>query len=357
MFLKCLNNKTFVVILLEFKNLTMAKTSKSSSKRLKDHDIFMRGIFSFPELVLKILQFAIPPNLKPFIDFSTLKILPDTHVTDKLNISHSDTIYEAELKVSSLTEQVQADDKLPSFRFCFLGEFKSSKPDKPIDFQVEDYVRSIQQHDIKNKRPPSIVIPLLIYHGVEKWEYKRLYDYFAKYLPNEILEYVSFPKYLVIDLQAMSDDEIKKALGLGELRGAFLALKHAQDANFFKQHLADILNFVKNSSPTLLFQSYLKMLLEYSQRRSGLDDVEFIEIFEQSNPEEEMATKFKTIFEVAEERAFEKGLAKSEERVFKAIELLIRNTTLTDAQIATELEEPISIVEKIRKELNSTELK
>ncbi len=335
----------------------MAKTSKSSSKRLKDHDIFMRGIFSFPELVLKILQFAIPPNLKPFIDFSTLKILPDTHVTDKLNISHSDTIYEAELKVSSLTEQVQADDKLPSFRFCFLGEFKSSKPDKPIDFQVEDYVRSIQQHDIKNKRPPSIVIPLLIYHGVEKWEYKRLYDYFAKYLPNEILEYVSFPKYLVIDLQAMSDDEIKKALDLGELRGAFLALKHAQDANFFKQHLADILNFVKNSSPTLLFQSYLKMLLEYSQRRSGLDDVEFIEIFEQSNPEEEMATKFKTIFEVAEERAFEKGLAKSEERVFKAIELLIRNTTLTDAQIATELEEPISIVEKIRKELNSSELK
>ncbi len=74
-----------------------------------------------------------------------------------------------------------------------------------------------------------------------------------------------------------------------------------------------------------------------------------------------MATKFKTVFEVAEERAFEKGMEKSlaigKKVIYKTIEVLIKNSALTDVQIANELEEPISLVEKIRKELNSTELK
>ena len=237
-----------------------------------------------------------------------------------------------------------------------MGEFKSSIPKRPIDFQIEDYVRSIQMVDINNNQPPSIVVPILIYHGAKKWRYKRLYDYFAKYLPETILEYVSFPKYIVIDLQAMSDAEIASALDLGELRAAFVALKHAQDKNFFQQHLAEILKFVEDSNPSLLFQTYLKMLLEYSQRRSKLEGKKFDKIVEQLNPVKKMATKFKTIFDVAEEKAMERGMekgiaiseAKIQDTKRKMIEVLIRNTQLLDAQIAKELEVPITLVKTIR---------
>ena len=326
--------------------------TEESARRNKDHDDFVRGIFSYTELVLKILQYAVPNELKHYIDFSTLKRSSDTHIDEVLDITYSDTIYEASLNIAAIPKSIRGQKKLPNFRFCFLGEFKSSIPKRPIDFQIEDYIRSIQLVDINNGQPPSIVLPILIYHGVRKWRYKRLYDFFAKYLPDTILEYVSFPKYIVIDLQAMSDAEIASALDLGELRAAFVALKHAQDKNFFQQHLAEILKFVEDSNPSLLFQTYLKMLLEYSQRRSKLEGKKFDKIVEQLNPVKKMATKFKTIFDVAEEKGMEKGIAISEAIIQdtkrKMIEILIVNTQLTDTQIAKELEVPITLVKTIR---------
>ena len=341
----------------------MAKQTKPFSKRNKDHDIFVRGIFGFTELVSKILTYAIPDDLKPFIDFSTLKKVSDAHIDDKLAITYSDTIYEAALNKNALPNHICNDPNLPHFQFCFLGEFKSSKASVPIDFQIEDYVKSIQRNDFKNNRPPSIVIPILIYHGKDKWVQKRLYDIFAEFLPETILAYIASPKYIVIDLQAMSDEDIKKAMSLGELRSAFIALKHTHDKKFFEQHLEEILTFVRDSRPTLLFQSYLKMLMEYSQRRSGLETSEFNEIIEQLNPDLEMATTFKTIFEVAEEKAEKKGIeqgieqgivigeAKANQKVHNAIKVIIQTTHLKDAEIAEAMEVLEDLVKSIRKEL------
>ena len=117
----------------------MAKSKKPRVRRVKDHDIFMRGIFSYTAFVLKILQYIIPPNLKSFIDFSTLKIVSDMHISDKLLPTQSDTIYEAVLSVAALPEKVRNDKDLPPFRFCFLGEFKSSKPSEPIDLRSRSH--------------------------------------------------------------------------------------------------------------------------------------------------------------------------------------------------------------------------
>jgi hypothetical protein len=62
-----------------------------------------------------------------------------------------------------------------------------------------------------------------------------------------------------------------------------------------------VLKFVEDLSTVYLFQEFFKMLLEYMQRRSKLEPEVFDEIVEQKlNPD--MATKFKTSFEVAEEK-------------------------------------------------------
>ncbi len=348
----------------------MEKTASkpARSNRNKDHDDFVRGIFSYPELVLKILDYSLPPELKLFIDFATLKPLPDLHVDESLQITYSDTIYEAAFRKEMIPKSIRRRRKLPHFRFCFLGEFKSSIPDRPVDFQIGDYVRNLQLLDINNGRPPSIVIPILIYHGSRKWQFKRLYDYFAKYLPDTILEYVSNPKYIVIDLQAMNDLDIEAAIGLGELRGAFVALKHAHDKNFFQQNLKEILKFVDESPASLLFQTYLKMLMEYSQRRSKLEGEKFNKIVEQLNPSKEMGTKFRTIFDIAEEKGLKSGIEKGREEgreegiaigeaksKRKMIELLVLNTRMSDAQISENVNAPIRLVETIRQELNQSQ--
>jgi hypothetical protein len=344
----------------------MEKLKKPSPNRNKDHDDFVRGLFSYTEFVHKILQYSAPKTLKPFIDFSTLAKSSETHVDEVLQITYSDTIYTAEVNKEAIPKAIRGRKQLPNFRFCFMGEFKSSIPNRPVDFQIDDYVKSVQMVDINNKKPPSIVIPILIYHGLKKWKYKRLYDYFGQYLPQTILDYIPNPKYIIIDLQAMSDADIAAALDLGELRAAFVALKHAHDKKFFQNNLEEVIKFAENLKPSVLFQTFSRMLMTYSQRRSKMAATDFKNIVEQLKPDKNMATQFKPFWEIGEEKAEKKGMekgmekgmaigeAKANEFKRQTIIRLIKTTTLDNIQIAEALDVPIKLVESIRLELKKT---
>ena len=48
-----------------------------------------------------------------------------------------------------------------------------------------------------------------------------------------MLEFIARPKSIVIDIQAMGDSDIEKAIDLGELRAAFIALKYGHDKKYF----------------------------------------------------------------------------------------------------------------------------
>ena len=344
----------------------MTKAGKQS--KTKDHDILMRGLFSYTEFVLKILNYVIPIDLKPFIDFSTLKIITDTHVDSKLSVTQSDTIYEAALNIHALPEVLREDENRPNFRFCFLEEFKSSKPLLPIDFQIDSYVKSIIRNDLSNKKPPSIVLPILFYHGISEWKDKRLHDLYAPYLPQTILDYIAFPKFLIIDLQAMSDELIQNEDNLGELRAAFLALKHAQEKDYFLENMPQMLKFVDDMPTTLLLEAYLEMLMTYFQRRSGLDDKTFTNFVEKSKTDTIMVKEaggFKLFVKNTREKAFQEGVAATESKVQeakeaeleaelkieKAVLFIMKTTQLTDFDIAKEMDLDIDFVQKIRKKL------
>ena len=95
------------------------------------------------------------------------------------------------------------------------------------------------------------------------------------------------------------------------------------------------------------------------QRRSDLPEKEFNEIIDKLEPD--MSTKFKTIFDVAEQQSFEKGLATRETEdneakaeanemkgaMQKAIVALIQTTDWSDKQFA----EIVSIDENFVKNL------
>jgi hypothetical protein len=89
------------------------------------------------------------------------------------------------------------------------------------------------------------------------------------------------------------------------------------------------------------------MLLEYSERRSGLEPEEFTEIYEQYN-NEEMGTDRKSFLEIRDEKVAEKA---TEKTIEKAIRAFILTTNLTDSQIAAGMEVPIELVSKLRNEM------
>jgi hypothetical protein len=161
---------------------------------------------------------------------------------------------------------------------------------------------------------------------------------------------------------------------LSVLRAAFIALKHGHERDFFKRDMEKVFKFVENLPSVYLFQEFFKMLLEYMQRRSELDPEVFDEIVEQKL-DPDMATKFKTSFEVAEERGEKRGIAIGEQKgiaigeqigeqkgiaigearakeiLHKAIVTVIRTTSLSDAEIAEELETNVDLVASIRQEV------
>jgi Putative transposase, YhgA-like len=331
---------------------TKSKPTRSYVKRSKDHDIFVRGILGINALVLKLLLHYIPKNIQPFIDFSTLKVFPDKQIDGKLKLIEADSIHECALNVAHLPESMRHQSNLPLFRFCFLWEHKSSKPNEPIEFQVESYRHGIIRADLKKEQEPSIVIPILLYHGTEKWDKKFLYERVESYLPPELLRYIPYPNYIIIDLQAMTEAEIEAATDLSELRGAFVALKHGHDEDFFKQNMKKVLKFVDEMPTTYIFQEFFKMLIEYMQRRSKLEKEEFDEIVEQ-NLDTEMATRkvFKTSYEIVAEEAELKGELKGKAEVLrKAIFFILKTTSLSDTEIALELDTAVSFVKTVRQE-------
>ena len=359
----------------------MAKRRTSTSKHHKDHDLFVRGILSLNELVVKLLCYALDKDILPYINFATLKPLPDAHIDKRLGITYSDSVHECAFNVEALPEHLRNLPNALRFRFVFIWEAKSQKETLPIDFQIGGYDDNIRRRDFKRKNnddPLSIVVPILLYHGVEKWEKKRLYDYFKPYLPDVLLAYIPQEKYTIIDIQAMSDLEIEEAIDLGELRAAFIALKHGHDKEYFKQNIKKVFNFVKSIPTKELLEMYVQMLMEYMQRRSELESDKFKELVEQSK-DEKMGTTVKTIFEEAREQGMEQGLAQGKnigieqgknigleqgknigieqgknigiETMLKAIELL--KTGKSNTEIANELNISESYVKKLRQEINS----
>jgi Putative transposase, YhgA-like len=326
----------------------LPKSTKSPVKRTKDHDIFMRGILSIDALVLKLLLHYIPKNIQPYIDFTTLKDITDTLVSSKLKLTQSDSVHECVLNVAQLPQSVRKMENLPTFRFCFLWEHKSSKPENPIESQVESYRYSIIHASLKKEQTPSIVIPILLYHGELQWDKKMLFEQFEPFLPPEIMAYIPYPKYIVIDLQAMSEAEIEALTDLEELRAAFVALKYAHDKEFFKQSMKKVLKFTEDLSITYIFNEFFKMLMEYMQRRAQLEKEEFDDIVEQ-NIDTDMATRkvFKTSYEIVKEEGKLEGKL---EGLRKAIFYILKTTSLTDAQIAAELETDEVFVKSVRQE-------
>ena len=181
-------------------------------------------------------------------------------------------------------------------------------------------------------------------------------------MADDLLAYIPHPRMAVIDIQAMSDEDIEKAIGLGELRSAFMALKHAHDKEFFKHNMGEVTKFVHENdmTPKELFDTYIHMLYEYMQRRSELDNEQFREVVEQSNSEE-MVTEFKTIFQSAKEDGITIGEANKLEAVTEAVKEttrtaikgFIQKTRLSDAVIADTLDVSVELVKTIREEVKA----
>jgi len=115
-------------------------------------------------------------------------------------------------------------------------------PSLPIHLQLLDYLLQIWEDDLKNKRPLSFVIPIVVYHGDRKWKQKPFSGYFPG-LPEDWKVFIPNFHYLLTDLNHMTPREIDDKVGSEYLRNLFLALKFARNEKLILENWLNILTF------------------------------------------------------------------------------------------------------------------
>ena len=160
------------------------------------HDKFFKALLSDKSSAITFLQFCLPPEQLSLLDLDSIVLTNTNFISPELEESFSDIILQVGLK-----------DKAEDCYISILLEHKSYK-DPYVDFQVMYYLAQAYYRQIKNKEPLKLILPIVYYHGEEKWEMKPIDTLFdvnqelKKYLP-------SFDK-IFIDLIAMPEEEIDK---------------------------------------------------------------------------------------------------------------------------------------------------
>lgn len=282
------------------------------------------------EIALDYFRTCLPQNIQDLLDFSTLEQLPDTYVSKELQKSISDIVYtckraggKGEVKISLLVEH-------------------KSYVDKYVPIQIGSYIFSGLLKQIGNKESPSLIIPILLYHGKDRWEYKTLVDLFEDLEP--VLQgFVPDYQYIFHNLGQIPDEDIV-ALHNRFLAASFLAMKYSA----FKEHLNALI-------PTILTlgsdmeKNLLNTLIVYTLVGNPLGREQFLELITSLPPFPNKESIMDTL-----EQFVEKGRKEGqEEKALDAIKRMIKLSSLTDEQIAVFLDVTVNYVANVRKRVAS----
>jgi hypothetical protein len=115
--------------------------------------------------------------------------------------------------------------------------------------------------DQKQGRPPTLSIPILIYHGakpIEKEAPARLFPH----APPALLRFVPHFDYVLLDVAALSEATID-GLDPMLLRHIFLVLKHSRDEAYLQKYWKKVLIFAKHFHENDNIQLIIKFTLLY----------------------------------------------------------------------------------------------
>lgn len=199
-------------------------------RREKPHDAIFKVFFGDAQIAKNYLLHYTPDVVHRYIDFSHFSKSDTSYVSGRFGIAFSDVVYDTRLKTGEIA------------RLLFLFEHKSFIPTQPVYLQLLDYLLQIWEDDLKNKRPLSFVLPIVVYHGEKSWEQKNFREYFLG-LPEEWQMFIPHFSYLLTDLNSIPQQVIQDKQEAEYLLNLFLALKFAHDLGLLRENWKQILSF------------------------------------------------------------------------------------------------------------------
>lgn len=133
-------------------------------------------------------------------------------------------------------------------KVSLLVEHKSYL-DKHAPLQIGSYIFSGLLKQVRNSEKPSLIIPLLLYHGRDKWEYRTLRDLFEDIEP-EWEKYIPNFDYIYHNLNEIPDRQLE-ALNNNFLKASLLALKHSFERAWLEDNAVRLLVWSEDAAENL----------------------------------------------------------------------------------------------------------
>jgi len=161
------------------------------------HDKFFKETMTLRENAVSFFREYLPAGIAALTDWRTLRIVKETFITPELQERFSDIVYAVRIRGKE------------AFIY-FLMEHQSS-PDCLMPLRFYHYIGGIW--DLYLKQNPEEcklpgVIPLLFYHGKEKWNISTQFQDMIEE-SGLIAEYAPKFQYILKDMSEFTDADIK----------------------------------------------------------------------------------------------------------------------------------------------------
>jgi predicted transposase/invertase (TIGR01784 family) len=251
-----------------------ARMSKSLDN---PHDRFFRETFSRREVAEGFLRGYLPSAVADKIDWASLAIAKDSFIEKALRQHFSDLLYSVRHGAGEI-------------KIYLLVEHKSH-PDAWVPLQLLRYQLRIWELHRKQKPKDLVppILPLVLYHGSERWQTPDRFLALFGEMDAALLPYIPDFRHVLCDLSLPAPRQIKDAV-LSRL--VLLALKHIFDPNP-KQALAEVLPLVRKILDKETSLEMLEVVLRYYvQTTQVLDERDIRELLTQTDDEEGIMPTF-----------------------------------------------------------------
>ena len=242
------------------------------------HDKFFKETLSDIHTAKDFLQNYLPREILAVIDVDTITPQKDSYIEIELTEAFSDLLFRTKIN--------QKEGYI-----YFLFEHKSY-PSKKITLQLLKYILKIWEQKTKEQETDKlpVIIPLVVYHGRGGWnispKLSGIIEDYAR-LPEAITKYIPEYEYILYNISAYSNEEIKGSVKL----------------RIFLQVLRDI--FEQD------YEQFLQTLKEAMSAFNRLEKqekgIEYFETFIRYIMNARNDLELKTVYEIAKEISLERS--------------------------------------------------
>ena len=231
----------------------------------QSHNKLFIAAFKRKETIIDYLTNFVPAAWTAKMDLDKLELDPTNYVTRKMKEFFSDVVYRTTWAIAPSKKKPEEPRNVA---ITLLFEHKKGHPRHAIHLQFLQYMIEIWTDDIMARRRLTIVIPILIHQGKQKFNKKPFYHYF-KDLPEELRGFIPNFDFHLTSSEAIDDEKLFSMDEGSMLRSVLLAYKHLHDSQFVEEKFEEFFKFYeKNPDLEKFFRIFFEYFLENSELSS-----------------------------------------------------------------------------------------